>query len=106
MPGDSDRGVCVVSIPTEDEWERAKNNITKRKEILDLFKAFYICRSKATHEGRFEKKIKVPNYGKMEVEKLLEQTDGLCIEAIKKILDFGGFPDWDALMLGAEIEET
>jgi len=82
-----------------------ENDITKRKEILDLFKAFYTCRSKATHEGKLEKKIKVPNHGKMEVEKLLERTDGLCIEAIKKIINLGGFPDWDSLMLGAEIEE-
>jgi hypothetical protein len=82
------------------------NEPKERKKLLDFFKAFYTCRSKATHEGRLERKIKVPNNGKMETEKLLEKSDELCVNAIKKIIELGGFPNWDELMLGVGLDES
>jgi hypothetical protein len=82
------------------------NESKERKKLLDFVKAFYTCRSKATHEGRLERKIKVPNNGKMETEKLLEKSDELCVKAIKKIIELGGFPNWDELMLGVGLDES
>ena len=79
--------------------------IEDRKELIDFFKAFYTCRSKSTHEGKLSKEIKVPNKGKMEVKELLEKSDKLCVEAIKKIIINGGFPKWDELMLGVGLDK-
>ncbi len=80
-------------------------NIEDRRELIDFFKAFYTCRSKSTHEGKLNKEIKVANKGKMEVKELLEKSDKLCIEAIKKIILNGGFPNWEELMLGVGLDK-
>jgi len=35
----------------------------------------------------------------MAAGKLLEKSDKLCMETIRIIINLGGFPDWDELML-------
>ena len=34
------------------------------------------------------------------------RAQDLCRESILKIMEDGGFPDWDSLILGGEVEEV
>jgi len=73
-------------------------DIKERKELFDTFKAIYSCRSAAVHSGslhEIEKRIKK---NPLKIDELLNLADELCIEAIKKIIENGGFPDWDNII--------
>lgn len=77
-----------------------EEEIGAREKLCEFFKAFYKCRSKATHVGKINNTINVANRGMMKIHDLLEESDQLCVKAIKKIILNGGFLNWDKVKLG------
>ena len=75
-------------------------NIEEKEKLLHLFSAVYSCRSKAVHMGKVANEIKISYRGKVQTGELLKESDQLSVDAIKKIINYGGFPDWNKLMLG------
>lgn len=76
-----------------------EEEIEAREKLCEFFKAFYNCRSKATHVGKIDNNVNVTNRGMMKIHDLLEESDQLCIKAIKKIILNGGFLNWDEITL-------
>ena len=74
---------------------------SKRKEYMNLFKKFYSYRSNAVHTGRIAsaKKTRDANESK-KIRSLLNDADKLCVASIIKVINDGGFPDWETLVLG------
>ena len=75
-----------------------------REDLLAKFKQIYNCRSKAVHAGHVDTTIK---FGEEKIgrSKFIMHAQDLCRESILKIMEDGGFPDWDSLILGGESEE-
>jgi hypothetical protein len=71
-----------------------------RENIMITLKTFYDCRSAAVHKGHVDRSVKVKNRGKINTVDLLKESDKLCVDSIRKVIDQGGFPDWDDLVLG------
>jgi|GEM_PF-5703645 len=71
-------------------------NEQDRKNKFDLFKWFYTCRSIAVHSGQLDQKIKGISINTDEVIKKSIQE---AARAIEIIMQRGGYPDWDSLVL-------
>lgn len=69
-----------------------------RAELFDAFNKLYSYRSFAAHSGAVAP-TKTPEE---EVKKTLEAGLSLCADAICKVIDSGGFPAWDRLVVGAD----
>lgn len=78
------------------------SGIEEREKLLHFFSAAYTCRSNAVHNGKLAHEIKVSHRGKIPIKDLLKESDQLCIDAIKKIINNGGFPDWNKLILNGD----
>ncbi len=74
----------------------------RRNSLMSIFKTIYDCRSIAVHTGKLDEMVKVKFVGKIRTYEFLDQADGLCVDAIRKIIDDGGFPDWQTLILGED----
>lgn len=79
------------------------NTFEKKQELMNFFTSFYSCRSMAVHTGRLDQKIKIPHRRKVHANELLNESDELCIKAIKKIIENGEFPDWNKLVLTSNV---
>lgn len=75
------------------------SDIEEREKLLHFFSAAYTCRSKAVHNGKLAQEIRVSHRGNIHINDLLQESDQLCVDAIKKIINYGGFPDWNKLVL-------
>ncbi|CDT11823.1 HEPN domain-containing protein [Vibrio coralliirubri] len=75
-----------------DEYE-------ERQELLNFFSSLYSCRSQAAHTGKLDTKMKVTARGKINSSQLLQEGDDYCVQAIRRIISMGKFPDWNELML-------
>lgn len=81
-------------------WHLGKDK-TDRSTLIDEFKAIYILRSKAVHNGVVPEKIKVRKGEKpIDTSEFIPRAQDLCRQSIVKILDDGKFPDWNDLILG------
>ena len=76
------------------------NNSDERVELIDSFKKIYDFRSKAVHTGTLSK------LKEKEVKETLDKADRLCRQAILKIINDGGFPKWDELVVGVNVSAT
>ena len=86
-------------------WYLGKNT-DERSELLNLFKTIYECRSQAVHSGKVDTEQEIKSSKKtMSPEELLDEADKLCGNSIVKIIQEGGFPDWDKLVLGNHATE-
>ncbi len=76
-------------------------DLSERQRYRDLFKKFYNYRSNAVHTGRIAsaKKTRDANESK-KIRSLLNDADKLCVASIIKVINDGGFPDWETLVLG------
>jgi hypothetical protein len=67
-----------------------------RKSKFDLFKWFYTCRSIAVHSGQLDQKIKgIP----INTDVVIKGSIQEAARAIEIIMQRGGYPDWDSLVL-------
>ena len=85
-----------------------RENEKDRKALMKEFQEIYAWRSSVVHTGKLpkkkiSKKRKRPYTGD-EVAAFVRRTQDLCRESILKIIEDGGFPDWDSLILGVETE--
>ncbi|CAE6971639.1 hypothetical protein R69608_07652 [Paraburkholderia nemoris] len=78
-------------------WLLGKNG-QHRAELFDTFNKLYSYRSFAAHSGAVAP-TKTPEE---EVKKTLEDGLALCAEAVCKIVEKGGFPEWNRLVVGAD----
>ncbi|WP_193098104.1 HEPN domain-containing protein [Burkholderia sp. Z1] len=69
-----------------------------RAELFDIFNKLYSYRSFAAHSGA----VAPAKTSEEEVKKTLEAGLRLCADAIRKVIDNGGFPAWDRLVVGAD----
>jgi hypothetical protein len=68
-----------------------------RRRMFDSIKAAYDARSKAVHTGELTDKSLIDN---------LPVADQICAEAIRCVIDHGGFPaDWEALVIEDQASE-
>lgn len=81
-----------------------KEKTKDRKDLMDFITEIYKCRSSIVHNGILpKKKISKNNkrpYTQEEIKELISKAQNLCQESILKILEDGGFPDWNNLILG------
>jgi hypothetical protein len=77
-------------------WLLGKD-VKDRAQIMKRLKRLYKHRSEAVHSGKLS--TKNPADGEL-IEK--ELKDGLifCAAAIKRIIDLGGLPEWDSVLIG------
>ncbi|OEE57653.1 HEPN domain-containing protein [Vibrio splendidus] len=71
----------------------------EKQTLMHFFGALYSCRSNAAHTGRLKPQIKIAHRGNVDVHTVLAEGDALCVEMIVKIIEQGGFPNWDELVL-------
>jgi hypothetical protein len=80
-------------------WFLSGDDRELRKERFRLFNWLYDCRSKAVHQGRLDERVKdIP----MPIGEVLTNGEDLAAESIEKVMNLGGFPDWDDLIFGKE----
>ena len=98
--GGDHRGKLSLTLRTRAAWFLGKN-AEERESILREFKVIYDCRSRAVHSGRLDDFVKV---GKKPtpLDEFLAMAQNRCADSIKKIIERGGFPDWDKLITGNE----
>ena len=70
-----------------------------RKKMLKRFGEIYNCRSNAVHNGELGRTVKSGG-NQIPTREFIERSQDLCRESIMKIINAGGFPDWDRLILG------
>ena len=75
-----------------------------RKVLLTKFGDIYKRRSNAVHDGQLGKTVTFGGKS-VPISKFIEEAQDLCRESILKIIDDGRFPDWDSLILGANLDE-
>ena len=80
-------------------WHLGKGK-AHREELMDEFKAIYILRSKAVHNGELPPKIRIRKGELVATSKFIPRAQNLCLDSIKKILEDGKYPDWKSLVLG------
>ena len=80
-------------------WHLGKGK-AHREELMDEFKAIYILRSKAVHNGELPPKIRIRKGESVATSKFIPRAQNLCLDSIKKILEDGKYPDWKSLVLG------
>lgn len=101
LPGIKDE--LAFRLGVRAAWYLGKNE-GHRKELLTKFGEIYKCRSNAVHDGQLGKAVKFG--GKpVSISEFIEEAQDLCRKSIMKIIDDGGFPDWDRLILGANLDE-
>ncbi|MDA8021515.1 MAG: HEPN domain-containing protein [Gammaproteobacteria bacterium] len=99
--GGDHKGELAFTLRTRAAWLLGEN-AEERARILREFKVIYDCRSKAVHSGRLEDPIKVGKGSKIPLDEFLARAQYRCAASIKKIIERGGFPDWDKLITGNE----
>ncbi|PRX27792.1 hypothetical protein B0G75_11313 [Paraburkholderia sp. BL18I3N2] len=77
-------------------WLLGRNG-QHRAELFDTFNKLYSYRSFAAHSGA----VAPTKTSAEEVKKTLASGLRLCGQAICKIVEEGGFPEWDGLVVGA-----
>ena len=70
-----------------------------RKKLLKRFGEIYNCRSNAVHNGELGRTVKSGG-NQIPTREFIEKSQDLCRESIMKVINDGGFPDWDRLILG------
>ena len=76
-------------------------DFSKRIEYESIFKEFYEYRSSAVHTGKISSAKNIQDRNKLKkIKASLDKADELCVASIVKIINDGGFPDWEALVLG------
>ena len=80
-------------------WHLGKDK-TDREILMDEFKAIYILRSKAVHNGEAPKRIKIRKGESLPTSEFIPRAQDLCRRSILTILEDGKFPDWNDLILG------
>jgi hypothetical protein len=73
-----------------------------RMGLMDVFNKIYGCRSNAVHTGKLKDTIKVKSEGQISTHRFLDRADVLCVRAILKVIDDGGFPNWQAIIIGLD----
>ncbi|MCY4047700.1 MAG: HEPN domain-containing protein [Candidatus Dadabacteria bacterium] len=73
-------------------------NVEEKMDIFRKFKAIYDQRSRAVHRGEVEKKVKIGGKD-TSISSVLESAQDLCRESILKVIEAGGVPDWDSLVV-------
>lgn len=66
-----------------------------RQRLFPIFRDIYRHRSAAVHAGNFMERA---SYG--EKRKFIEQAQSLCHKSMMTVIEAGGLPDWDVLVLG------
>ena len=74
-----------------------------RKRLLKRFGEIYNCRSNAVHNGELGRTVKSSG-NQIPTGEFIEKSQNLCRESIMKVINDGGFPDWDSLILGGEVD--
>ena len=76
-----------------------------RKKLLKRFGEIYNCRSNAVHNGELGRTVKSGG-NQIPTRDFIEKSQDLCRKSIMKVINDGGFPDWDSLILGGEVENA
>lgn len=85
-------------------WHLGKDK-ADREKLMDEFKAIYILRSKAVHNGELPSTIKIKKGESVPTSEFITRAQNLCLDSIKKILKAGEYPDWKRLVLGGKVND-
>jgi hypothetical protein len=88
------RGTLLLSGTPEDK----RRNYTVLRDLYNL-------RSKVAHEGSIADRASIPNSEQdrvrlREASNTIRSGEVVCIALVRKIIETGQFPSWDALMFG------
>ena len=100
--GGRQRGGLSSTLRVRAAWFLGKN-AGERESILREFNAIYRFRSDAVHTGRLDDPVKVGGGDKpIPLDEFIVRAQDRCAASIKKIIERGGFPNWDKLITGNE----
>jgi hypothetical protein len=94
LSGQKEKEQLALQFRLRGAWLLGNDGM-HRATLYQQFKELYDLRSMAAHSGKVELK-------KGSVSDALTHGLKLCAEAIKRIILRGGFPDWGALVVGAD----
>ena len=90
-----------LSLRLRAAWFLGKDR-KHRKQLYEVIKELYDCRSTVVHGGEFKKKTVTIDGGAIPMSEFITKAQDLCRNSILKILEDGEFPDWNDLILGEE----
>ena len=102
LPGIKDE--LTFRLGVRAAWFLGKDK-EDREHLLTKFEDIYRCRSNAVHNGQVDEKVRFGGE-RISRSEFIAQAQDLCRESIMKIINDGGFPDWDSLILGGNVEEV
>ncbi len=73
----------------------------ERRKHFEILKALYVLRSRAAHGETLSDRERVKGLG-VTTRDLLHQGTKLCAEILRRLIQRGSLPDWDAYILGGE----
>ncbi len=91
-----------LSLRLRAAWFLGKDR-KHRKQLYEVIKEFYNCRSTVVHGGEFKKKTVTIDDDTIPMSEFITRVQDLCRDSIIQILKDGKFPDndyWDDLILG------
>lgn len=78
---------------------------SSRRETYERLKTLYEIRSKAVHTGRLDETCSFGGRRGVPIHEALTWGQEACEQAIFSVLERGGLPDWQALVLGLDSGE-
>ncbi|MBP5948277.1 MULTISPECIES: HEPN domain-containing protein [unclassified Pseudomonas] len=94
LSGKKEKEQLSLQFRLRGAWLLGQNG-SHRTELYRQFQELYDLRSMAAHTGTVSLK-------KGSVSDVLSNGQRLCADAIKRIIENGGYPDWGALVVGAD----
>ena len=114
-----DLGIAAEALLTQDRDRDAPISFTlrargtlllngtseERRRNYEVLRNLYEIRSKVAHEGSIVDRTNIPHSERdrvrlREVSTTIRSAEAVCIALVRKIIETGQFPSWDALMFG------
>lgn len=89
---DSNRSELGFKLALRAAWHLG-NSVEERTSLKEDFTEIYRLRSDAVHTGDVKKARATPEF--------TARAQKLCLKSIIQIIQDGGFPDWDRLIMGS-----
>ena len=77
--------------------------IEQRKRLSKEFKEIYEKRSRAVHEGKLPKQVRVDGQD-IPIRLFIERSQDMFKKSLLKVIQNQQLPDWNAVELGSELE--
>ena len=72
----------------------AGGSLSERKQVRAIIQSLYDLRSSVAHTGKTSQTVKVKGYGKVKVDKFIQQAMNVTANVIISAINQGSLPDW------------